>query len=99
MSRPHLNPPRLCDVDGCSQPHRAKGLCIHHYNQWHYKWGPPPTPAAENPLAVVCPNDLLPLVTQAVTIDARRLFRVAWAWCGIEALRTQALADDKRGAA
>lgn len=24
---------RTCDLEGCGKPHRARGLCAHHYNQ------------------------------------------------------------------
>jgi hypothetical protein len=27
-------PPRSCLVDGCTRPHRAKGLCNTHYQAW-----------------------------------------------------------------
>lgn len=41
---------RTCEVDGCEQPHRARGYCRTHYRQWERangkakppsdKWGP-----------------------------------------------------------
>ena len=34
---------RTCDEPGCEQPHRARGLCVHHYNTIHRK----PNPTAE----------------------------------------------------
>ena len=27
---------RICTHEGCDKPHRAKGLCSTHYNQWRY---------------------------------------------------------------
>lgn len=27
-------PPRVCRVEGCGRPHRAKGLCSTHYRAW-----------------------------------------------------------------
>ena len=31
---------RLCEIDGCGQPHRCKGLCESHYKKLR-KWGDP----------------------------------------------------------
>ena len=27
-------PPRLCDVEGCSEGHDSRGMCAHHYYKW-----------------------------------------------------------------
>lgn len=27
---------RICTVDGCAKPHKARGLCSSHYNRMHY---------------------------------------------------------------
>lgn len=39
-------PPRLCDEEGCDRPHRANGLCTHHYEKWRRAAGlkPPSRP-------------------------------------------------------
>lgn len=35
---------RICDVDGCDKPHRARGLCSTHYNQAHAELAHPKIP-------------------------------------------------------
>ena len=32
-----MNPSRLCEIEGCEAPHRAKGLCSTHYNADRYE--------------------------------------------------------------
>lgn len=29
----NVNPPDICTIDGCGKPHKAKGLCIAHYDK------------------------------------------------------------------
>ena len=38
-----LKPERSCSLDGCDRPHRAKGLCMYHY-QREWETGDPLTP-------------------------------------------------------
>lgn len=32
---------KLCSVDGCERPYRAKGYCATHYGRWKYGYGDP----------------------------------------------------------
>jgi len=32
---------RTCDVDGCNQPHLARGMCQSHYSKFRYRGGVP----------------------------------------------------------
>jgi hypothetical protein len=96
--------PRRCSIAGCNRPHHAKGLCPPHYQQDLYYRSQRATQAAvrnraraervaQRPeltaVCVVCPDDLIPLITQIVDNDAAQLFRVAWRWCGEQALARQ----------
>ena len=29
---------RTCSVEGCPRPHKARGLCKHHWQQWNRQW-------------------------------------------------------------
>lgn len=33
-------PSRSCEVTGCESPHQARGMCVRHYNRWHYSGSP-----------------------------------------------------------
>lgn len=41
--------PRLCEVDGCTRKHAAKGFCINHYSQWRRASGLDEAPGSRWP--------------------------------------------------
>lgn len=51
---------RICDINGCSKPHRARGLCSTHYNHAYQ----PDRHAKKLMACEVCGTEILRLVTR-----------------------------------
>jgi hypothetical protein len=67
---------RACDVIDCDRDHHAKGLCRLHYQRWLLH--PDLLVRTYPTVYTLCPDDLLPFVTQVVENDARQIFQLLW---------------------
>lgn len=51
---------RICNIEDCGQPHRARGYCMTHYNEWHYHRREPLAKAEGMTACPVCGGEIPP---------------------------------------
>lgn len=67
MTRPRT--PRLCEIDGCTKPHTARGWCVTHYGYWQRTGDPLRAVLPRRASRALSPDQLLAL-RRAVGVPA-----------------------------